>query len=511
MVAQPSSQAGPAARVGQPAREKALLEDALALGRTGPPLLQRLLSLIGSNATVRFDPALDTAALRFEGDHFAILIGASAVERGTLTAPDLLYLLAHELCHLVRGEHRLSRDPRRAMAMNIAADAINDAWLTGPAFDGFFDPTTALPARRSVSHPLNGLMLPLPAARMLVERASPSPSASLVPLDDAQVSRRLYREVIPPVTGGLLPYQPDMWAATHRFLQEGGRDATLDAALGTELVLALLDQLPEPPSFHTTLLDALLQSEEGRALLEALRKLFAENPQTGTERGQRAGSGQPTADHHVRPARAEARLERFLRRVTFEVDALAGQWSPSGLAAIPHENGALVTARSALEYRAKLRATPMAERRPQGAEHPAGLELYLDASGSMHDDLPVLLASLVVRCPDLLPPRAMVFSVGVYPVTPRALRERRVPTDGGTSFAGLARDILRRRISTAVVISDGDAPPIDTHLMRELARRRVRVAMVFPRAMRPSPLDALCPPGWRLSLGLEREFRTGVW
>lgn len=527
MVAQPSSQPGPAApRASQPAREKALLEDALALGRTGPPLLQRLLSLIGSNATVRFDPALDTAALRFEGDHFAILIGASAVERGTLTAPDLLYLLAHELCHLVRGEHRLSRDPRRAMAMNIAADAINDAWLTGPTFGGFFDPTTSLPARRSTSHPLNGLMLPLPAARMLVERASPSPSEPQYPedpedtegpedpqdtIDDAQVSRRLYREVIPAVSGGLIPYQPDMWAATHRFLQEGGRDATLDAALGTELVLALMDQLPEPPSIHTTLLDALLQSDEGRAILDALRKLFGENSQTGTERGRRAGSGQPTADHHVRPARAEARLERFLRRVAFEVDALAGQWSPSGLAAIPHENGALVTARSALEYRAKIRATPMAERRPQGAEHPAGLELYLDASGSMHDDLPVLLASLVVRCPDLLPPRAMVFSVGVYPVTARALRERRVPTDGGTSFEGLARDILRRRISTAVVISDGDAPPIDTFLTNELARRRVRIAMVFPRALRKSPLDALCPPGWRLSLELQTGSNRGVW
>lgn len=481
------------------ARCEALLEAALDLGRTGPPLLQRLLALIGpggTGAVVRFDPTLDTAALRFDGERFEILIGAPAIERGTLTAADLLYLLAHELCHLVRGEHRLPPDPRRATAMNIAADAINDAWLTGPTFEGFFDPRTSLPARRPPTHPLNGLMLPLPAAKALVERDSHERVA------DAQVSRRLYRDVIPPLSGGVLPYQPETWAVTHRFLQEGGRDASLDAALGTELVLALLDQLPEPPSLGRTLLEAMLQTEQGRALLGALREQFAGERLARSLSGRQAGSAKDTHDIEVRSAQAEARLERLLRRIAIEVEALAGQWSPSGHAAVPSEGGALVTPRSALEYRAGLRATPMAERRRIGAEHPAGLELYLDASGSMHEDLPVLLASLLVRCPDLLPRRVMVFSVGLYPVTARALKERRIPSDGGTSFEALAKDMIARRITTAVVISDGEAPPIAAHLMRELARRRVRVAMVFPRALRASPLDALTPPGWRMNLGL---------
>lgn len=481
---------------------EALLQAALELGRKGPPLLQRMLSLIGSDAVVRFDPTLDTAALRFERDHFAILIGLSAVERGHLSAADLLYLLAHELCHLVRGEHRLPPDPRRATAMNIAADAINDAWLTGPTFGGFFDPTTSLPARRPATHPLNGLMLPLPAARSLIERRG------LGPVEDSEVSRSLYRDVIPPVSGGVLPYQPETWAATHRFLQEGGRDATLDVALGTELVLALFDQLPEPPVRRVTLMDEMLETEEGRSLLRRLRELFADEDGEGGHVRPGPAGAVTTAD--LRPARAELRLERFLRRVAFEVDALAGRWGPTGLAAVPYESGALVTARSACEYRAGLRATPMAERRPVGAECPAGIELYLDASGSMYDELPSLVASLVTRCPDLLPPRVFVFSVGVHAVSSRTLRERRLPTDGGTSYEGIVKDMLMRRVTRAVVISDGEARRVGAGLMSELVRRRVRVAMVFPRAVGKSPLDALCPPGWRIGLGLDRQ-RKGVW
>jgi len=128
--------------------------------------------------------------------------------------------------------------------------------------------------------------------------------------------------------------------------------------------------------------------------------------------------------------------------------------------------------------------------------------VYLDVSASMWQELPPIIATVGTACADLLSLPVMTFSIEARPVSLRELARGRLPTDAGTDFSALARDLLTRRIARAVVITDGVAAPLSDELVRALRARGVRLVVVFPGRSGTSPLDLCCPRGWKLGLGL---------
>lgn len=486
-----------------------LIDQALTLGRSGPALLRAMLDLIGQGVEIRVRDDIETAALIPTDGGFEVALGARAFAPDpanieydksafSLRDPrDILYVIAHELAHLIRDPHVLPDDPRRAMVANVAADALNDAWLTGPAFSGFFCPQSELPARRPTNHPINALMVPLPAASAFLPRPE-------VPPLSPQVSRRFFEEVVtPPPSRGRSPYCAEDWARVHHALQCGGRDDELGLDLAMSLVDPLIDQLPEERPAHAEAIAALVRAHDTPSSLRhraALRRSFeAACDGRGANRG-----GSPSAARGrmtVRRVSPVARLEGFLRRFVSELDDL-GVYSPSGRGRASADFGPLIAPRALAEYAAEIRATPFAEMRPEGGLREARVEVYLDTSGSMHDALPHIVASVAARCAELIQFPLRTFSVGVHPLSLAALRSNALPTDGGTSFEALANDLLARRVSRAVVISDGEARALPDALRERLRCRHIQVAQVFPGHIGESPLDALCPPSWRLALNL---------
>ena len=471
----------------RPAMQRRLerwLGPALELGRQGPPLLRSLIALVGPRAEVRFVAAAATAHLGWESATGKFIIGVGpAMLGGSLKGPeDLLFVIAHELVHLMRGEHTLPPGPA-AIAYNLAADALNDAWLTGPAFEGFFSPTTSLPSRRTVASPEIALLLPAEAAAQQLGVVATGP----------ETSRLFFERIVgPPVPPGAVPYDPRAWAVVHQALHVGGRNDTLTLDVAARLVLPLLSQLPSPPR------TGLMLSIEAQRALEALRRALS-----GEGRGPRAGgrcAEQSTPE--VTRARASRSLARFLRGLVDASPGTAQTWSARGLELRPADGGSQPGRRSLVEYRAGLRATPWSEGVPRGGEGPFGLSVYLDVSASMWQELPPIIATVGTACADLLSLPVMTFSIEARPVSLRELARGRLPTDAGTDFSALARDLLTRRIARAVVITDGVAAPLPDELVRALRARGVRLAVVFPGRSGTSPLDLCCPRGWKLGLGL---------
>ncbi|MCC6624952.1 MAG: hypothetical protein IT385_27140 [Deltaproteobacteria bacterium] len=470
-------------------------EEALALATTAPDIVRALVSLVAPDdnmslqAELRLTTDVSTAALGWDDERrrFVVAIGVDMLARELRDPADLLYLVCHELIHLVRGEHTLPPG-RLAIAMNLAADALNDAWLTGPALAGFFSPTSSLPARRSLAAPTSALLLPLPAA---AERVG-EPGHPLAP----RVSRALFERVVaPPMTSDAAstPYDPRAWADVHHALQIGGRDDALELEVAVRLVLPLLDQLPTPPPSRAPLSSAAL------AALAALRRAL----------GDAAGAVGPAATRVARTTTDIAagvpsrRLERFVRRFASSPTSASEAWRPRGPETRAADQGARLHRRPLVEWAAGARASPFAVSEPSGGIGVGGVELYLDASASMWSELPPIVATIVRRCADVLalPPR--LFSIGVHPIGLAALGSGRLPSDVGTDMRALAEDLLARGVRRAVVVSDGAAPPLPARTLEALRLRGVVTALVFPgEAPRACPLDGLCPQGARLALGL---------
>jgi len=475
------------------------LAEALALAERGPEIVRSLVALVAPRvssaegaprAEVRFVPELDTAALGWDehARRFVIGIGADMLQRDLTGPADLLYLVCHEALHLVRGEHGLPPG-RLALATNLAADALNDAWLTGPALEGFFAPTDALPARRSVSSPANALLVPLPAAAAYLEEHE----APLAP----RVSRAFFERVVVAPERGAVAYDARAWAEVHHALQIGGRGDTLGLDLATRLVLPLLDQLPEPPRAREPLPSAACDA------LAALRRRLARGRASASPGHGPRGALTTTEVTLASPSR---RLERFLRGLARAATGGPPAWSAEGPCVRTGGEGARWSRRSLVEWRSGLRGLPFTTSEPLGGEAPAGLALYLDASVSMASELPVILGTVARRCADVLALPVRAFSVGVFDVTPRELARGRLRTEGGTDFTPLVDDLLRRRVRHAVIVTDGEAPSLPRAGVDALRARGVRIALVFPgEADTRSPLDPLCPTsarGARLGLRL---------
>ncbi len=472
------------------------LEPALALGRQGPPMLRALIALVGARAEVCFDATTATAHLGWDpaSGRFLVAIGPRILDEVLRGPEDLLYVIAHELVHLVRGEHRLPPGDA-AIAYNLAADALNDAWLTGPALEGFFAPTLSLPSRRPASGPDLGLLIPLEAAAQRLGR--PSGAAP------AETSRLFFERVVQrPTPAGVTPYTPQAWAIVHHALQLGGRDDTLSLDVAARMVLPLLSQLPVAPASRPSLAAALPIAAQDA--LEALRAAFAASGRPGDGRAGAAGSGAAVTTTELPRARASRRLAKFLRGLVEVSPGVAPTWSPRGLEERAADAGSRLGSRSLVEYRAGLRATPWRDGVPRGGVGPFGLAIYLDVSASMWRELPPIVATIGRTCADILALPVIAFSIGARPIALRELAAGRMPSDRGTGFVALAEDLLARHVERAVVITDGIAPPLPQDLHRRLKARGLRVAIVFPGRSGTSPLDAFCPSGWKLGLDLLR-------
>jgi hypothetical protein len=451
----------------------------------GSATLASLFSLLDDEAVVVLDSAVGSACLRHDGRRFEVAIGADFYERELGAPLDLGYLVAHELMHLVRGEHELPPDPREAAARNIAADVVNDAFLLGPVAQGPFDPVTGIAARRLVPGPVGVLLAPSAALAAALGR----PEGLLATGIEYFQSR-----VSAPNPPGAAPWDPTAWAEVHWMLTSGGARGTLDHETATALVRPLLRQLPD---------DALPAAPDGldgrtSGLAAALRARLSV-----AYGGRKAGSGAPRRAVTLTPQvpRAARRIAALLHAWARPGSATARGWSPAGSALRPADVGSRVSARSAVDFACGLRATPFAAEAAVGGEAPQGVTLYLDVSGSMHRALPEVLAVLLREARPLLSRPVYAFSDTVTALDDDALRLGRIETGFGTSFDAVAAHLVEQRIGRAVVITDGEGR-LSAESQRLLERLRPELALVFPEELATSPLDRWVPQHRRLAIGL---------
>ncbi len=496
---------GPAPRSPLEARLAGWLDEAIALGLSGPPLLRAMLGLLGDLVVVTLDPAVPTACLsapEADGAPFRIRLGTGAFAARLRGPEDVLYLLAHELAHFVREDLAASASGLDPHASNLAADALNDAWLHGPAFGGFFDPHTSLRGRETARDPVGAfLMLQASMAREL----RVATSSLVAPRGSLAVSREWYTTCVeaPPPPHRLL-YRPEAWASAHDLVQRGGRDGTLDLVTATELLIPLLEALhlrpwvqPSWPALQAALAGAKPRLRERLAAVRAAGSASSPEAQTGF--------GLHSTEERLpeRVERGRGRLIEVVLRVAFEAGLDRGRGAaPEAVA--PSPSGTAMTRRSVTDWKAGARPTPFTRRAPS-VRHGRRIQIYVDVSGSMSPWLPRIVGEVSELLEAFLEPDVLAFAADdVQYWFTELLMEPRTFRRGGTSFVPVAEDMRARGVRTAIVISDGCGEWPRAEVLETLARRGARVALVFPEQVLPHPLDAISPQGWRFSLGLSR-------
>jgi hypothetical protein len=405
---------------------------------------------------------------------------------------DVLYLLAHELMHLVRADYQWPRSTFfDAYVANIAADALNDAWLTGPACEGFFGGAEALPSLRGCENPIEALLLPHAAVAEIVGL---EPGSDTSEGDMAQASRKLFQHHVPAPENADI-WNPSLWAATHHALQCGGRDGSMGLADAVPLVERVVKQvLPHPGTQQVEYAEGRMKSPRHLRSLAGRRGVDGSLASSGV---RHEGLLEVAIPGLAAPLRA---LERFVRAFAHED---AARHDPEGAHNCNWHSDVAASrlgARSTAEYAAGLRATPFARREVDAANGAATIELYLDVSGSMMESLPPLLATVGARLADVCGAGVRMFSTRIEPLSWALLRVGAVMSTGGTSFDVVAEDMLARGTRRAVVVSDGLGEAVDGRLLERLRRSGVRLALVFPERIRKHPLESLCQPGFKLEL-----------
>ncbi len=106
-----------------------------------------------------------------------------------------------------------------------------------------------------------------------------------------------------------------------------------------------------------------------------------------------------------------------------------------------------------------------------------GLAVYLDVSGSVHDDLPRILGVLGNMQTDI--ERVFTFSNDIVETSLKALAKGEgIRTTYGTDFDCVAASILERGYPKAVVITDGYADMTEEH-MEALKKRKVSILTII--------------------------------
>lgn len=492
-----------AAAASGPNAKEVLLERCRAFAARSPELLQ-LLSVFGPLADLEMLPEVTTAGVCFdlERERFRVAISPEFLERELCDDADLTFVLAHEVLHIVRGEATVEADPIAAWARNLAADAINNAFLMGPSYGCIFDALSGVNGRRIPDTAAQALLVPLEAAGAFVrERCGVAEGA------DASTIRRALFDQAAPAEPGRIAFDSAAWARAHAELEERGRRGLIELDEAFAMVRPLLDQLP----------DAHIEADAGQAV----------RPMSPGERAARARllarvrahcrqatarSGRVAPDDHSGPmATRRVTLDRAARLCgqlqRFVTDSVRGQPSPSPLGArlVPNDAGSAIGARSTVLYASGITSTPFSSRAPEGGEQPGVLTLYLDVSGSMEDSLPKILAALVRRRPAWLSLPIFSFSSAVAPLAMTALREGLIETGDSTNFGAVVEHLVDRRVRRAAIITDGEGF-LRPRQRDELRQHAPSLALVFPGAIIRTPFDDVVNPAHRWTMGFPAWF-----
>jgi hypothetical protein len=150
--------------------------------------------------------------------------------------------------------------------------------------------------------------------------------------------------------------------------------------------------------------------------------------------------------------------------------------------------------RAALGSPALLHEAAVQIRRPLAQER---THVYLDVSGSMSGELPLVYAALQPLSP-LLHSRVHLFSTEVADVSLAQLaRGVRIGT-GGTDIGPVTGHVLKHRVRRAVIVTDGWVGDVPQEHARALAEKRCRFAAVVSGHGDPSFTRRLACRVWRL-------------
>jgi hypothetical protein len=396
------------------------------------PAFVRLLGLLDIEAT----DAVPTAAVTL-GARSVLQINPHFVQRMCATDHDLVMLVLHELYHVALGHTRLFA--RVTAAQNWAFDCVINAQLSRlfpqPHWTRLF-----CACYRADVFP-EALLRPPAGWRTRDERWLPGPAG--------EVHRALYSEHSASYT--------DLFALLPRLV---GAASGIDALLGNHAA----------------------QSDEGASpdVLRELRGILAEWPMVERRSGHDDG-----ADLRVGAvARTQARREAVaqIRRALVSV-AIAGNEGARGAPSWQASSATLPYAprptrgdflRAALGSETLLHEATLPMLRPRAHER---THVYVDVSGSMDEELPLIYAALRPLA-HLLHPTVHLFSTAIADIGLGELaRGVRVGT-GGTSFAPVTTHLIERRIVRAVILTDGWVGEVPAEHARLLARRRCRLAAV---------------------------------
>ncbi len=416
------------------------------------PSFLRLLGLLDIEAT----DAVPTAAVTL-GGRSRLQVNPEFARQHCATDHDLVMLVLHELHHVALGHTRLF--PRVTRAQNWAFDCVINAQL----------------AR----------LFPRPHWTRLFRTcysADRFPEALLRP--------------------------PEGWrTAEERWLP--GRAGEVHRALYSDVSVSYRDlyDLLQPLMSEATGLDVLLGNHEpGEAegiapdVLKELRGILAEWPMVEQRSGRDQGGErrEDTVKHAERRMQAVAQIRRALLSVANVGEcgargAPAWQSSPSLLpyAPRPARSGFV---RAALGSPALLHEAAVQVRRPLAQER---THVYLDVSGSMSGELPLVYAALQPLAA-LLHPRVHLFSTVIADIGLAQLaRGVRIGT-GGTDIGPVTDHMLEHRVRRAVIVTDGWVGNVPQEHARALARKRCRFAAVVSGHGDPSFTKRLACRVWRL-------------
>ena len=416
------------------------------------PSFLRLLGLLDIEAT----DAVPTAAVTL-GGRSRLQINPEFARQKCATDHDLVMLVLHELHHVALGHTRLF--PRVTKAQNWAFDCVINAQLSRlfpqPQWTRLFRT-----CYRADAFP-EALLRPPEGWRTSEERWLPG--------REGQVHRALYSDVS-------VSYR-DLYDLLQQLVSEA---AGLDALLGNHAA----------------------GEGEGIApdVLKELRGILAEWPMVE----QRSGRDQGGQQQEEKVARAEVRRQAVaqIRRALLSVanvgecgaqGAPAWQASPSLLpyAERPARSDFV---RAALGSPALLHEAAVQMRRPLAQER---THVYLDVSGSMTGELPLIYAALQPLAA-LLHPRVHLFSTVIADIgLARLARGVRIGT-GGTDIGPVTNHMLHHRVRRAVIVTDGWVGDVPPEHARALARKRCRFAAVVSGHGDPSFTKRLACRVWRL-------------
>ena len=130
-----------------------------------------------------------------------------------------------------------------------------------------------------------------------------------------------------------------------------------------------------------------------------------------------------------------------------------------------------------------------ARSRTPGFERRDRVHVYVDVSGSMAAELPLVYGALVPLL-DYIHPQIHLFSSALEDVSAEGLRRGEMETTWGTDIACVTRHMLERKVRRAVILTDGWVGDVPSKHARQLGRRRTRVNSVVTNGGDPSFAEA---------------------